>query len=134
MKETIQQGAEDLGRDYITLIFTGLGITFAPHEYLGGMFLALAGASIASHFDKNKENRLGLFIVLLVAFFVAHLVAMISHYYWPELSHQFVMAVAGFGSRYLIRTALETFNLIEKRGADKIANRVLGKDEKEEDI
>lgn len=127
MKEAIVSQSEALARDWVTLLLTGLGISFLAHEYIGGLFLALAGASIASHFDKETDRR-AFWAVMLVAFFVSHLAAIGAHAWRPEWSPQFVMAAAGFSSRYATRTALRVLGLLEKRGdriADRIVDRVL---------
>lgn len=127
MKEVVLSQSESIARDWLSLLLTGLGITFLPHEYLGGLFLALAGASIAMHFDRETDRR-AFWAVMLVAFFVSHIAAMAAQAWRPEWSPQFVMAAAGFASRYATRTALRVLGLLEKRGdkiADHIVDRVL---------
>lgn len=125
MKESLISTAEPIARDWWTLLFTGLGISFLPHEYIGGLFLALAGASIASHFDKETDRR-AFWLVMLVAFFVSHLAALAAQSYAPSWSPQVVMGVAGFASRYATRTALRVLGLVEKR-SDRIADRIVDK-------
>jgi hypothetical protein len=130
MKEVVVSQTESLARDWVTLLLTGLGISFLAHEYIGGLFLALAGASIASHFDKETDRR-AFWAVMLVAFFVSHLAAIGAQTWRPEWSPQFVMAAAGFASRYATRTALRVLGLLEKRGdriADGIVDRVFPAD------
>jgi hypothetical protein len=127
MSGMIASTAESAARDWSTLLFTGLGITFLPHEYLGGLFLALAGASIARHFDKETDRR-ELWAVMLVAFFVSHLAALAAQVWAPTWPPQGVMAAAGFASRFATRTALRVLGLVEKRSdriADRIVDRVL---------
>lgn len=137
MKDTItnaiSENAEAIVRDPLTLILTGLGISFAPHEYLGGLFLALAGASIASAMNRDHDRR-SFWLVMLTAIFVSHLAAMGAEAIWPSLPFQLVMAIAGFGSRYLVKVALRAFGLLEER-SDKIADRLVDKilpDERDE--
>ena len=136
MKEVVLSQSESIARDWLSLLLTGLGITFLPHEYLGGLFLALAGASIAMHFDRETDRR-AFWLVMLVAFFVSHLAALGAQTYAPEWSPQFVMAAAGFASRYATRTALRVLGLLEKRSdkiADHIVDRVLpGSDKSKSD-
>lgn len=123
MKQAVAQHAESFARDWLSLLLTGLGITFLPHEYLGGLFLALAGASIASHFDTNTDRR-AFWLVMLVAFFVSHIAAIAAQAWAPGWSPQLVMASAGFASRFVTRTALSVLGLLEKRG-DSIADRIV---------
>lgn len=123
MKELVVTHTESIARDWLTLLLTGLGISFLAHEYLGGLFLALAGASIAMHFDKDTDRR-AFWAVMLVAFFVSHLAAIGAQTWRPEWSPQFVMAAAGFASRYATRTALRVLGLLEKR-SDKIADHIV---------
>lgn len=125
MSQTLSDATESVLRDPLTLLLTGLGITFHPYEYLGGLFLALAGASLASVLNKDKDRR-SFWLVMLSAFFVAHIAVLVVTSFWPGISVQLVMAAAGFGSRYAARLALRVFGLIEERG-DKIADRIVDK-------
>lgn len=129
---TVGENAESIVRDPLTLILTGLGISFAPHEYLGGLFLALAGASIASAMNRDQDRR-RFWLVMLTAVFISHLAAMGAESIWPTLPFQLVMALAGFGSRYLVKMMLRVFGLLEERAdkvADKIVDRILPDDDK----
>ena len=123
MKETVIAQTEGLARDWLTLLLTGLGISFLAHEYVGGLFLALAGASIASRFDQETDRK-AFWLVMLVAFFVSHVAAIVAQAYAPTWSPQLVMASAGFASRYATRTALRVLGLLEKR-SDKIADHIV---------
>ena len=130
---TVGENAESIVRDPLTLILTGLGISFAPHEYLGGLFLALAGASIASAMNRDQDRR-RFWLVMLTAVFISHLAAMGAESIWPELPFQLVMALSGFGSRYLVKMMLRVFGLLEERAdrvADRIVDRILPGDDKE---
>ena len=131
VKDEIKKGAakavvdntEEIFKSPLNLVLAGLGITFAPHEYIGGLLLALAGASIASSMNKDQDRR-GFWLVMLTAVFVSHLSAMGAAALWPTLPFQLVMAIAGFGSRYIVKVALRAFGLIEDR-SDKIADRLV---------
>jgi len=124
----------DHARDWLTLMLMGLGISFAPHEWLGGMFLALAGAAFAMRSDPEQDLR-ELWLVLLGAFLASHLAAIAVTNWAPSLPVQAVMAVAGFFSRRLTRFALRLAGMVEDRGdkiADRLIDRVLpGKDKGE---
>lgn len=127
----MQDHAISVARDWLTLALTGLGISFLPHEYLGGMFLSLAGASLASHWDKT-ENRKAFWVSMLTAFFVSHVAAMAAAIWLPALLPQLVMAATGLASSRLMSFAMKLFGVIESRSdkiADKLADRILQDDE-----
>lgn len=131
----IANQAEALSRDWMTLLLAGLGISFFPYAYIGGLFLALAGASLAMHFDRDTP-RIHLFGVMMTAFFVSHIAALIAQAWAPSFQPQLVMAGAGFASRYVARIAIRMFGRVEKRSdvlADRITDRILpkGPDEKQ---
>jgi hypothetical protein len=115
-------------KDWLTLLFGGLGISFAPYEWIGGMFLALAGASLARHMEPEADRR-ELWAVMVAAFLASHLAAL-AWLNWPpawDALHppvQAVMAVTGFASRRLTRITLRVLGLIEDR-SDAIAERVI---------
>lgn len=126
MRDTLAEHA----KDWLTLALTGLGISFAAHEWIGGMFLALAGAAFAMRSDPEQDHR-ELWMVLLGAFLCAHIAAIMAHRWAPGIPVQAVMAVAGFFSRRLTRLALRMAGMIEDRGdriADRLIDRVLPDD------
>jgi hypothetical protein len=124
----------DHAKDWLTLAFTGLGISFAPHEWAGGMFLALAGAAFAMRSDPEQDQR-ELWVVLLGAFLASHIAAIAANLWLPGFPVQFVMAAAGFFSRRITRFCLRLAGLVEDRSdriADRLIDRVLpGTDDKE---
>lgn len=113
----------DHAKDWLTLLLAGLGISFAPHEWIGGMFLALAAAAFAMRSDPEQDRR-ELWLVLLGAFLSSHLAAMGVHWYLPAFPVQVVMAGAGFFSRGLTRMALRTAGLVEARSEDIVDRAV----------
>lgn len=123
-------------RDSISLILLGLGITFAPHMYFGGLFLALAGAAVARAWEKDlaakaghplpREGNVKLFLVIITAFFVSTLTASVVHTFWPDWSVQLVMAASGFASRWIVALAINTLISLSGKGgtlADKLVNK-----------
>lgn len=110
-------------KDWLTLMLTGLGINFATHAYIGGLFLALAGAAFAMKANPEQDQR-ELWVVLLGAFLAAHVAVMLTQTFWPGWPPQLVMAGAGFLSRFLTRTALRMAGLVEAR-SDRIADRLV---------
>lgn len=122
----------DHARDWLTLALAGLGITFAPHEWIGGLFLALAGASYARHIEPEQDRR-ELWAVMVAAFIASHAAAIAVQRWAPELPLQLVMLGAGFFSRRATRWALRFAGLIEERGdriADRVVDRILPPDDK----
>ena len=113
----------DHAKDWLTLFFAGLGISFAPYEWVGGMFLALAGAAFAMRSDPERDQR-ELWLVLLGAFLASHLAGMASNAWYPEFPVQVTMCVTGFLSRRLTRFTLKFAGIIEDKG-DQIADKVI---------
>lgn len=115
----------DHAKDWLTLALTGLGVTFAPHEWIGGMFLALAGAAFAMRLDPEQDRR-ELWFVMLGAFLAAHFAVMAQVWaeargWIPIIPHQAVMAGAGFFSRHIMKILLRVGGLVEQR-TDAIAD------------
>lgn len=113
----------DHAKDWLTLALAGLGISFATHNWLGGMFLALAGAAFAMRMDPEQDQR-ELWVVMLGAFITSHVAAIAVHFFWPAFPVQLVMLAAGFFSRRLTRMAFGFFTRVEKR-TDAISDRVI---------
>lgn len=131
IKETILSGIESGSRDWLSLALLGLGISFLPYAYIGGLFLALAGASIASHWGDQKD-RTSLFMTMTTAFFVSHLTAIAVNAFFPAFPVQLAMAAAGLTSKYIVRTAFRFAGRVESKSetfADRAVNRVLPPDE-----
>lgn len=125
MKAQVTQSATDSLNDWLAFALAGLGITFAPHAYVGGLFLAGAGALIARHWAPGVEKK-SVLMVLLAAFFTSTVLAAVSDIYIPHVPHQIVMAATGFASTFLVRFALQVAGKIETR-ADTIAAKVVDK-------
>lgn len=119
--------ADNVARDWLTLLFAGLGVTFLPHQWIGGMFLALAAASLARAWEPEQDRR-ELWAVMVAAFLAAHVAGILAHRWVPDFPVQIVMAAAGFLSRRLVRFVMRLAGLIEARSdtiADRIVDRVL---------
>jgi hypothetical protein len=128
--KAVSENAYDVARVPWNWLLLGLGISAPINEYFGGLLLALAGASIASSMNKDKDRR-GFWLVMLTAIFVSHLSAMSATSIWPNLPFQLVMAAAGFASRYVVKIALRALGLVEARSdkiADKVVDRILPDD------
>lgn len=125
MESRLRDVIADHAKDWITLALAGLGISFAPYEWIGGVFLAIAGATFAMRSDPEQDQR-ELWLVILGAFLASHLAGMASHKYLPDFPVQATMFFAGFFSRRITRFALKFAGLLEQRG-DKIADKVIDK-------
>lgn len=47
----------DHAKDWLTLLLAGLGVTFAPHEWIGGMLLAFVAAAFDMRSDPEQDQR-----------------------------------------------------------------------------
>lgn len=110
-------------KDFLTLALIGLGISLPAHDYVGGMFLALAGATFALRADPERDER-ELWVTILGAFLVSHLAAIVASRYAPGVPVQLVMASAGFASRRIVRWTYRALGVVEKR-ADRITDRLI---------
>ncbi len=119
MKETFI----DHLKDFLTMALIGLGISLPAHDYIGGMFLALAGATFALRADPERDER-ELWVTILGAFLVSHLAAIVATRYAPGVPVQLVMASAGFASRRIVRWTYRALGVVEKR-ADRITDRLI---------
>ena len=119
----MNNAASDLAKDWLTLALAGIGVSFPAHHFVGGMFLAFAGAALAARMQPEQDKR-ELWIVVLGAFFAATILAQAAHSWRPDFPPQIVMAGGGFASRYLIRAALAMAGMIEAR-TDTLFDRIL---------
>lgn len=116
--------AADVAKDWLTLALAGLGITFAPaHEYFGGLFLGLAGASLAARLRPEKEP-LELWAVMLMGFLGSHAAALATNLWLTAWTVQLPMLAGGFASRFATGFALRAMGLIEGK-ADRIVDGTL---------
>jgi hypothetical protein len=118
---------KDAVTDPMVLTLTGLGISFAPHQYYGGLFLALAAAVVAAKINPGKDRREWWVTLLTAAVFATFTAELISAYR-PDLAPQFPMLMAGFLSRIFASGLLAAAQRIERRAsdvADRMIDRVL---------
>jgi len=123
-------------RDWFSLFLLSIGVQFSANEYLGGLFMALAGAAIARAWEKElarkkncelpQESKSALLLVAATAFFVSTLVSVAVHSHFPGWSAPMVMAAAGFASRRIVYGALNVVDGVASRG-DSIAQRIINK-------
>lgn len=110
-------------KDDIALLLLSIGIGFPMHQFFGGLFLALAGASFARRFKPEHGER-EFWVMMLGAALFATVAGEIAHAWWPDFPVQIVMGAAGFFSRYLARFSLRAAGLLESK-TDRIVNGAL---------
>lgn len=126
MKEAATQQAQD----WLTWLLAGIGLSLAPYQFFGGLFLALAVASIlAGHRKDHRQIWLSLLTAAMGAIFVAAA--------WEHLQLQFPvqigMAAAGVLGRPVSAFLVQLQDQIEARSAeiaDRAIDRVLPGDDK----
>lgn len=114
-------------KDWLALGLAGLGVTFPPHHYIGGLLLALSGAAFAMKLQP-EDQQVELWVTALGAWIVATLAAIAVFHWRPAFPPQIVMAAAGFLSRYAARFVLAMAGKLESRSDtlfDRILDRVL---------
>lgn len=112
-------------KDWVGLVLAGIGISFPPHHFFGGLCLAIAGASFARKFSPEQTER-ELWVVVLGAILMAIIAALLAPHVLPEWPVQLKMAAAGFFSRYLARFSLRAAGMVESR-TDQIVDGVIDK-------
>lgn len=126
----MKDAAVDAAGNWIGMLFAGLGVSFAAHEWVGGMFLALAAAAFAM---RRTDETVTLVKVLVGAFIASHVGGVVFHYYFPDVPVQIVMAVIGLFSQHIMRVAFGVGERVERKTdaiTDKLIDKVLpdGKD------
>lgn len=112
--------------DGVFWLLAALGVTFSAHEYVGGLFFALACAMLARHWWPEKDRR-EVWITLLAAFLVATAGAEAADWYFDgEMHVQLVMASLGLASRVIATLVMKFLNRVEDR-SDEIADKVIDK-------
>lgn len=112
-------------KDWVGLLLAGIGIGVPMHHFLGGLVLAIAGASFARAFSPEQDER-ELWVVFLGAAFMSIIAAMLAQIYLPDWPVQLIMAAAGFFSRYIARFTLRAAGMVEKR-TDRIVDGAIEK-------
>lgn len=112
--------------DGLVWLLAALGVTFSAHEYVGGLFFALAFAMLARHWWPEKDRR-EIWITLLAAFLVATAGAEIAAWYFDGDIHvQLIMAGLGLASRVIATMVMKVLRRVEDR-SDEIADKVIDK-------
>jgi hypothetical protein len=116
--------------EVVALTLAGLGISYAPHVFLGGMFLALAGAFAAARILSaemiKNAKPLSFWGTVSTGFFVSMIVALATDHWFHDFPVQFMMGVAGFVSSFVGPAILKIVARLSQR-TDVIADRALDK-------
>lgn len=130
MRQYITEEATHYVRDWISLALGGLGVSVLPHEYFGGLFLALAAASVMA---RHRRDPRKIWLTAGTAALIATLVSIV----WPDswnIPVQIAMAASGFGSKPIVNFLSKSLDRVEARAddiTDKIIDKVLPSDEEE---
>lgn len=119
----MKDNAHLVAKDWLMWALAGIGVSFPPHHYLGGLFLAAAGAAVATKMQPDQDKR-ELWLVMLTAWVVATVAAVLLSVYKPGFPPQIAMAATGFFSRFIARFFLALGGVLEAR-TDTIFDRVL---------
>ena len=117
----------DVARDWLGWLMLALGVSLPAHQFLGGLFLALAmGSMIARHRKSNAK----LWAILATSAVVATVTVLVSQRWdhWGFLP-QVVMAIAGGVSGWLVNFIVKIGDDMEDRTgvvAERLINRIFG--------
>lgn len=111
--------------DGVVIALAGLGITFAPNVFLGGLFWAIGGAMILREYSPSlRKTRRKLTII--TASFLAVLAAICVHQYYPDFPVSLAMAIAGILSVPLVKR----FAARETEIVDAVLDKITSKNSK----
>jgi hypothetical protein len=123
MKQTIMNNANEAALNWPSMILVGLGVSFPLNQVLGGLFFALAAASIMA--GTRKEPR-KVWVMLVSATVFAMVVAVVWSYYNFEFPLQLAMGLVGLLSGWVSKFIIKFMDRVEYR-ADDIADNVIEK-------
>lgn len=119
-------------RDWITLVLAGLGVSMMPHQYFGGLFLALGAASVMARHRKDPRK---IWMTVGTAALIATLVAIGWSDAW-SFPVQLAMAVSGFASKPIVNFMSRFLDRVEDRAddiTDKFIDHVIPHGDRDED-
>lgn len=130
----MKNAATQTAQDWVSLALAGLGLSLAPYEFFGGLFLSLAVASMLS--GRRRHDR-EFWPSLLSATVFATLTALAWDQLGLGLPVQIGMAAAGVLSRPAAAFLVRLQDQIEARSSeiadraiDKVLDRAEGRDGK----
>ena len=117
--------AVELSRDGLTLMLAGLGISLSPHQFIGGLFLALAAGSMIA---RNRRSTRKLWGVMATS----AIVAIVAVIFTEQFDHwgyapQLVMAGAGAASSWLVNIFIGVMDGVQERTgtvAERLIDRI----------
>jgi hypothetical protein len=114
-------------RDGWVWLLAGLGISAAPHQFLGGIILAVAAGILARHWTPIEKRR-ELVLIIGTSVFCGVAAALAVQWFRPDWPLQPCMALAGLFSTYAMKFTLGVAGKVETKTetvADRIIDRVL---------
>ncbi|EEW57297.1 hypothetical protein SCH4B_4408 [Ruegeria sp. TrichCH4B] len=118
----MKQQAAELSRDFLTLALAGFGISLAPHEFFGGLFLALAAGSMVARHRKSNRKLLGIMGTAALAAVISVIATeQFDHWGWPP---QLIMAGAGAASSYAVNIFVKVMDGVQERSTT-ISGRIV---------
>lgn len=123
MKQTIINNANEAALNWPSMILVGLGVSFPLNQVLGGLFFALAAASIMA--GTRKEPR-KLWVMFVSAVVFAMVVAVTWSYYQFEFPLQLAMGLVGLTSGWVSKFIIKFMDRIYER-TDDIADKTINK-------
>lgn len=133
--EAAGNAASNTARDWLTLLLAGLGVSLAPYEYFGGLFLSCAAASIIA---KQRRDPRKFWLIIGTAAFMATLAAIYGDAFHDSeyLPPQVVMIIAGAASSWVASIVVRMMDRVEARSediADGAIDKVLPGTDRERD-
>tara|TARA_R110000868_G_scaffold300043_2_gene560356 strand:- start:962 stop:1351 length:390 start_codon:yes stop_codon:yes gene_type:complete len=118
----MKQTAIDLARDGLTLALAGLGISLAPHEFFGGLFLALAAGSLVARHRKSTKKLISIMATAAITAVIT-VVATQQFDHWGY-APQLVMAAAGGASSWILNIFVSVMDGVQERSGT-ISGRIV---------
>ncbi|WP_282076296.1 hypothetical protein [Epibacterium ulvae] len=118
--------AIEMLRDSLSMALMGLGVSLFPHEFFGGLFLALAAGSMIARHRRSTGKLWGILATAAVTSTMAVIFTeQFDHWgYAPQL----IMAAAGLASSWLINIFVRVMDSAQERSstiADRLIDKVL---------
>lgn len=111
--------------DWVVVLVASIGITYPAHHWMGGMLLAIAGASVAFKHDPERNTR-EVISTYITACVIAHIASIIVYWWLPDFMPQITMFITGMMSRRIVRFVFRLADNIESR-SNTIAGRLINK-------
>ncbi|WP_422050134.1 hypothetical protein [Shimia sp.] len=117
-----KSAANEIAKDWLTMAFAGLGISTAPHQFFGGLFLSCAVASLIA---RRRNDPRKLWSVIATAAIAATIAAIYgagndSAMFPPQIA----MTIAGTASGVIVNIIVKILDRGDER-AGELADRFI---------